>query len=123
MTETRFIARELPPDRLDLDGSFADTHEVTVMFDASVQYRLIEDYGFLSFTETEDGHLLFSIGYTNSDYILGWILGFGQQGPRPGPRRTWRRSIAGSPKISSPVMSRHDIQLSCSCCMIILFQY
>ena len=79
MTEDRFAPREIPPDRLDLDGAFADENRVTVLFDPSVRYRLIEDYGFKSFTETEDGRLLFSVGYTNRDYIVGWLLGFGDK--------------------------------------------
>jgi predicted DNA-binding transcriptional regulator YafY len=49
------------------------------LFDADVRYRLIEDFGFSSFRETGDGKLLFSVGYTNKDYILSWILAFGDK--------------------------------------------
>lgn len=74
-----FKEREIPADRLELDGNLADTNEVTVLFDPSVRYRLIEDFGFQSFTETDNGKLLFHIGYTNWDYIISWILAFGDK--------------------------------------------
>jgi predicted DNA-binding transcriptional regulator YafY len=79
VTEDAFHPREIPPDRLELGSSLTDTNEVQISFDPSVRYRLIEDYGFRSFRETDDGRLLFSVGYTNKDYILSWILAFGDK--------------------------------------------
>lgn len=79
ITATPFSLREIPEDRLDLDSAHNDTNEVVILFDPIVRYQLIEDYGFKSFTETQDGHLLFQIGYTNKDYICTWILGFGDK--------------------------------------------
>lgn len=86
ISNSSFTPREIPADRLDLDGSHDDTNEVTIVFDPCVRYRLIEDYGFKSFTETDDGKLLFKIGYTNRDYILTWILGFGDKAKIVAPR-------------------------------------
>lgn len=77
--DTTFFPREIPADRLELGGSLADTNEVQVLFDPSVRYRLIEDFGFRSFKEIENGELLFTVGYTNKDYILSWILAFGDK--------------------------------------------
>jgi predicted DNA-binding transcriptional regulator YafY len=79
VTEAGFTPRDIPPDRLDLDASYSDEHEVTVLFEPSTRYRLIEDYGFKSFAETGEGKLLFQIGYTNRDYIVSWLLGFGDK--------------------------------------------
>jgi len=79
VAEDVFTPWEIPPDRLELGSSLEDTNEAQVLFDPSFRYRLIEDYGFKSFTETEDGRLLFSVGYTNKDYILSWILAFGDR--------------------------------------------
>jgi predicted DNA-binding transcriptional regulator YafY len=80
MTDAAFSPRDIPPDRLELGGSLVDTNEVVVEFDPAVRYRLIEDFGFRSFKEAEDGgKLLFSVGYTNKDYILAWILAFGDK--------------------------------------------
>ena len=38
----------------------------------------IETYGLDCFTETTDG-LLFELGFTNRDYLIGWLLGFGDR--------------------------------------------
>jgi predicted DNA-binding transcriptional regulator YafY len=79
VTKDVFTPREIPPDRLELGASLVDTNEVKVLFDPSVRYRLIEDFGFRSFKEKENGELLFTVGYTNKDYILSWILAFGDK--------------------------------------------
>jgi predicted DNA-binding transcriptional regulator YafY len=79
ITEDAFTPRDIPPDRLELGSSLVDTNEVQVLFDPCVRYRLIEDFGFRSFKEKENGELLFSVGYTNKDYILSWILAFGEK--------------------------------------------
>lgn len=79
ITDACFTARVIPEEKLVLDNAYADQHEVSILFDPSVRYRLIEDYGFTCFTEAPDGQLLFSIGYTNKDYIIAWILGFGDK--------------------------------------------
>jgi hypothetical protein len=69
VTSDAFTPREIPPDRLDLGSSLADTNEAKILFDPSVRYRLIEEYGFKSFTETEDGRLLQGISLRRR-YIL-----------------------------------------------------
>ncbi len=78
-TEICFTIREIPAQRLELGGDLTDDFEVTLLFDPSVRYRLIEDFGFRSFTETDNGMLLFHVGYTNRDYIVSWILAFGDK--------------------------------------------
>ena len=79
LRDDSFTPRDIPPDRLDLDASYHDTNIITALFEPDCRYRLIEDYGFESFSETDDGKLLFSVGYTNKDYILSWFLGFGDK--------------------------------------------
>jgi predicted DNA-binding transcriptional regulator YafY len=78
-TDDGFAVREIPDDRLSLDGGLTDENEVTVLFDTSARYRLIEDFGLRAFQETPDGKLTLTVGYTNKDYILSWILGFGDK--------------------------------------------
>jgi predicted DNA-binding transcriptional regulator YafY len=78
VTGERFTGREIPDGKLTI-GMHEDENEITVLFDGSVRYRLIEDYGFECFTEQDDGTLLFHIGYSNKDYILSWLLAFGDK--------------------------------------------
>jgi len=49
-----------------------------VVFDSSEKNRLIESYGPDSFTETQDG-LRFEFGFTSMDYLVSWLLGFGDK--------------------------------------------
>lgn len=74
-----FIPREIPVEELDFDDYFADDKKITVIFDKSSEYRLVEEYGPECYEVMEDGRLKFSVGYTNKHYILSWVLGFGDK--------------------------------------------
>ncbi|NYB75586.1 YafY family transcriptional regulator [Sedimentibacter hydroxybenzoicus DSM 7310] len=74
-----FIPREIPVKELDFDDYFSDDNKITIIFDKSLEYRLIEEYGPECYEVMGDGNLKFSVGYTNKEYILSWILGFGDK--------------------------------------------
>lgn len=48
-------------------------------FAPECKWRLVEEYGSGCFAEEADGMLLFSVGYTNKERLLAWILGFGNK--------------------------------------------
>jgi len=73
--ETYFI-REIPPEKRDFNARLKDEVRLVAVFDKSEKHRLIEYYGLNCYTETADG-LRFEIGFTNRDYMIGWLLGFG----------------------------------------------
>lgn len=72
-----YAPREIPEEKLDLNARFTDHLTLTALFDPSARYQLIEAYGLDCYTETENGQLLFEVGYTNEDYMMGWLLAFG----------------------------------------------
>lgn len=74
-----FIPREIPSEELDLDDFFTDENRITILFDKSLEYRLVEEYGPDCYQVMEDGSLKFSVGYTNRDYMVSWVLGFGDK--------------------------------------------
>lgn len=74
-----FVPREIPAEELELDSYFHDENRITIVFDRSVEYLLVEEYGPDSYTVTEEGKLKFSVEYTNRDYMIGWVLGFGDK--------------------------------------------
>jgi len=76
VSDENFIPREIPPERRDFNAGFPDGLRLIALFAPSEKYRLIESYGFESFTETPEG-LRLKIGFTNHDYIISWLLGFG----------------------------------------------
>lgn len=78
-TGQSFELQDIPEEKLDFDKYFTDEIQAVVLFDGSAKYRLIEEYGLSSFTSTFDGKLRFSFPFTNRDYLLSWILSFGEK--------------------------------------------
>jgi len=78
-TNEIFQPRDIPEERKDFDSYFSDEIQITVLFDESVKYRLIDDYGVESYTVTENGKLLFRMSFTNKEFMISWILGFGDR--------------------------------------------
>ncbi|MDP4090101.1 MAG: YafY family protein [Bacillota bacterium] len=78
LSDETFTPREIPPERRDLNELLTDHLKLVALFEKSVKYQLVETYGPGSFTET-GGKLLLEIGYTNREFILKWLLGFGDK--------------------------------------------
>jgi predicted DNA-binding transcriptional regulator YafY len=78
-TDRVFEPREIPEERQDFESYFTDEIQITALFDESVKYRLIDEYGAESYTVTEEGRLLFRMSFTNKDFMLSWILSFGDK--------------------------------------------
>ncbi len=72
-----YIRREIPPEKRDFHARFPDDKKLVALFEPAAKYQLIEAYGLDCFTQTEDGKLLFENGYTNEEYTISWLLGFG----------------------------------------------
>lgn len=76
ITDEPFTERPVPVEEARKTDPFPDEEYLRVWFSRKARYRLIETYGLRDYEETEDG-LLFTLPYTNKDYIFGWLLGFG----------------------------------------------
>ena len=78
-SEKTFETREVPLPDLSEERVFPKKIKAVVLFEPEVKWRLIEEFGLTCFTETEDGKLLFTADYTDVDYLITWILGFGEK--------------------------------------------
>lgn len=76
--ETFAKRQDAQPD-LSNERVFPEHYRVKVRFAPECKWRLVEEYGSSCYTEEEDGTLLFSVGYTNRENLIGWILGFGDK--------------------------------------------
>ena len=76
MCEEGFTVREIPPEKRDFNSHYTDDIPFAAVFDPSVKHQLIDAYGLDCYTETDDG-LLFEFSFTNRDYLISWLLGFG----------------------------------------------
>lgn len=74
-----FVKREYPPYEVEATQVFPITINVTAVFDGSMKWRLIEEYGIDSFEEQEDGSLLFRFGFADKENLFSWLLSFGWQ--------------------------------------------
>ena len=61
------------PD-LSNERVFPSKGKVKAIFDASMKWHLIEEYGIESFTELSDGKLLFEHDYADDEGVLSWML-------------------------------------------------
>jgi len=78
LCEDNYKPREIPPERRDFGTHFTDDINLVALFDPSAKYQLIETYGLDCYTETDEG-LLFAFGFSNRDFLMNWLLGFGDK--------------------------------------------
>jgi len=73
-----YAPREIPQDKRNFSMRRTCETKLVALFDPSVKYKLIETYGLDCFIETGDG-LLFELDFSNHDFLLHWLLGFGDK--------------------------------------------
>mgnify|MGYP001080798331 CR=1 FL=1 len=76
--EEKFSPRTIPVEKANGSDVFLDKYHMQILFDKSMRYRLIEEYGLHCYQDTDDG-LLMDFGYSNKEYAFSWILGFGDK--------------------------------------------
>ena len=75
VTEETFLPRQVKDEDRNEDP-FAKTETTLLRVAKTARYRLVEEYGPECYRESEEG-LYFTLAYTNREYALWWILGFG----------------------------------------------
>ena len=75
----RFAPRAVPLPDLEPDHIFPIKYQVTVLFDRTCRWRLVEEYGADRFTVEPDGRLHFTGGFPDADSVLSWVLTFGDK--------------------------------------------
>jgi predicted DNA-binding transcriptional regulator YafY len=75
-TEQRYERREAPLPDLSDEKIFPGGIRVKALFDRDQKWRLAEEFGSDSFTETEDGKLLFTADYTDLENLVTWLMTF-----------------------------------------------
>lgn len=79
-TKNTYNSREIPEGKLGFEHYFQTGEiQLTALFDDSIKYRLIEEYGPECFSVCESGKLLFQRSFSNPNYLLEWILSFGDK--------------------------------------------
>lgn len=78
VSDDLFAFRDMPPEKREFNSHLADNIKLKAIFDKSAKYQLIETYGLDCYYETAEG-LNFEIGFTNKEFIISWLLGFGDK--------------------------------------------
>ena len=78
VTDEPFSMRDIPPEKRNWNSQLEDNTRLVALFDKSAKYLLIEAYGVDSFYETDEG-LYFEIGFTNQNFMVSWLLSFGDK--------------------------------------------
>ena len=74
-----FEPRYAPLPDLEPERIFPIKYQVTVLFDSTCRWRLVEEYGADRFTVEPDGRLRFTGGFPDTDSVLSWVLTFGDK--------------------------------------------
>ena len=64
---------------MEVEEAFPPRFQVKAVFEPSARWRLVEEYGPKSFTEQEDGRLLFEFGFSDKESLFSWLLSFEEQ--------------------------------------------
>ena len=86
-----FSPRPAPLPDLEPERVFPAKYRVTVRFEPSCRWRLVEEYGPDSFTTDPDGWLRFTGGFPDADSALSWVLTFGDKAELLQPDQLRRR--------------------------------
>ena len=79
ITDETFAVRDIPEEKKHFGSHMTDDYVITAVYDSSVKYRLVEEYGHKSFKEQEAGTLYTEWGFTRQDDAVEWFLSFGNK--------------------------------------------
>lgn len=75
-----YAPRNIPAESLEFDRYFQQSEiNLMALFEVEAKYRLIEEYGPDCFTLSETGKLLFQRSFSDREYLIQWILSFGDR--------------------------------------------
>ena len=86
-----FEFRPAPLPDLEPERVFPVNYQVTVLFDSSCRWRLVEEYGADRFTVEPDGKLRFTGGFPDANSVLSWVLTFGDKAELLEPQELWEQ--------------------------------
>lgn len=73
-----YAPQQIPAAALAFDEYFIGDISAVVLFAPGAKHRIIDEYGNDSFTLLPDGRLRFSFSFKDKDYLLAWVMSFGE---------------------------------------------
>ena len=79
IAEETYEERSIPEEKKRFGSQMTDDYIITAIYDPSVKYKLVEEYGPESFTVMEDGRLYTEWGFTDPEEAVYRFLSFGDK--------------------------------------------
>jgi predicted DNA-binding transcriptional regulator YafY len=80
LTDFTFVPKTITSDASDLDDYFdRNLQVIKLLLDKSVEYQIVDTYGVNSYIINKDNLIEFDLEYSNYDYAIRTILGFGDK--------------------------------------------
>lgn len=76
ISEKVFARKQVPMPDLSNEKIFPGGIHVKAIFETECKWRLVEEFGGESFTELENGKLLFQTDYTDKENLITWLMSF-----------------------------------------------
>ena len=95
---------KIPVPELSNDKVFPATGKVQALFEPSMKWQLVEEYGVGSFTEQPDGKLLFEHEYADEEGLIAWMLSCRDQVTVIGPESVKNRLY----QIARDILNRYE---------------
>ena len=77
ITDEKFIKKTVPKINMDIDQIYKNHIILVADFSPKVKWRLVDEYGVDSFKQTEQGKLRFTGEFANMEFLLTWLMGYG----------------------------------------------
>lgn len=79
ISEEDYEVRTIPDEKLQFGSHMTDDYFVTAIYDASVKYKLVEEYGPDCFSVMDNGMLYAKWGFNSVEDALPWFLSLGDK--------------------------------------------
>lgn len=77
--QEKYEVQQIPKEKLNFGTDIKDDIIIYAVYDKSVEYRLVEEYGPQSYRKQKDGRLYTEWGFSSYTKALEWFLGFGSK--------------------------------------------
>lgn len=79
LSEESYQVRTVPSEKLKFGFHMTDDYFITAIYDSSVKYKLVEEYGPDSFLVMDNGQLYAKWGFNSAEDALPWFLSLGDK--------------------------------------------
>lgn len=79
LSEEGYEVRAIPDEKLQFGAHMTDDYFVAAIYDSSVKYKLVEEYGPNSFKIMDNGQLYARWGFNSAEDALPWFLSLGDK--------------------------------------------